>query len=233
MIGVKLEKQFGERLDGTVGDVDDECTHGGVTAQLKQRRRSKPLKTLFATHFLKAHGWRAGAGWPMLRALREREIASLLGKCSDRCPGAEAHSKLFFGMNPRFALSEVGRLPLVLGAMVKRRAQLGAGTIRADLNNSRCCDSLIGFYGISERLFIASYSLCEDLPGIIVKSLNASAQNLKIIEMRSTSLPGEIWGRPGTRGTFQKCRGAAQDASPRLCARMIGLFVHFDFKGGN
>jgi hypothetical protein len=95
----------------------------------------------------------------MLRALREREIASLLRNCSDRCPGRERAANYSPLMRPRFAQSEACRHPLVLGAMVKCGAQPGAGMSLADLDNLRC-DSLIGCYGISERPFIASNNLC-------------------------------------------------------------------------
>ena len=61
---------------------------------------------------------------------------------------------------PRFALSEACRHPPVLGAVVKRGAQPGAGTSLADLNNLCCC-SLIGCYGISGHPFIVSRNLCE------------------------------------------------------------------------
>jgi hypothetical protein len=69
-------------------------------------------------------------------------------------------SKLFSVMRSRFVLPEACEHPLVLGRVVKRGAQPGAGTSLAGLNNSRCC-SRNGCYGISERLFIISCNLCE------------------------------------------------------------------------
>jgi hypothetical protein len=89
-------------------------------------------------------------------ATRDRvPLKKLFGSLS----GAGTRSKLFSVMRPRFALSEACRHPLVIGAVVKRGAQPGAGTVLADRDNSRCC-SLIGCYGISERPFIASDNLC-------------------------------------------------------------------------
>jgi hypothetical protein len=69
-------------------------------------------------------------------------------------------SKLFSVMRSRFALSEACEHPLVLGPVVKRGMQPGAGTSLAGLNNSRC-GSDNGCYGISRRPFIASDNLCE------------------------------------------------------------------------
>lgn len=74
--------------------------------------------------------------------------------------GAGTRSKLFSAMGSLFAQSDGREHPLVLGSMVKRGVQPGAGTSLAGLDNSRCC-SLIGCYGISEHLFIASDNLCE------------------------------------------------------------------------
>jgi hypothetical protein len=65
-----------------------------------------------------------------------------------------------FPTQERLASPETYEHPLVLGLMVKRRAQLGAGTSLAGLINSRC-GSLIRCYGISERPFIASNNFCE------------------------------------------------------------------------
>jgi hypothetical protein len=67
--------------------------------------------------------------------------------------GAGTGSKLFSVMRPRFALSEACRHPPVLGAVVKRGARPGAGTIPAGLDNPRC-SSRIGCYGISGHPFI-------------------------------------------------------------------------------
>jgi hypothetical protein len=73
--------------------------------------------------------------------------------------GAGTRSKFFSVAVPAFAQSEAWQHPLVLGEMVKRGAQPGAGTRLAGLNNSRC-DSPIGCYGISERPFIVSDNFC-------------------------------------------------------------------------
>src|ERR1019366_7258642 len=96
----------------------------------------------------------------MLRALKRTRDSEPLKKLFGSLSGAGTRSKLFSVMRPRFALSEACRHPPVLGAVVKRGAQPGAGTSLADLNNLCCC-SLIGCYGISERLFIVSRNLCE------------------------------------------------------------------------
>jgi hypothetical protein len=57
-------------------------------------------------------------------------------------------SKLFSVNVLSVLLGESSSAPLALGSMVKRRAQPGAGTSLAGLNNSRC-GSLIECYGIS------------------------------------------------------------------------------------
>ncbi len=96
----------------------------------------------------------------LLRALRECEIASLLRNCSDRCPDRERVASFSPVLHSWFALCKACRHPLVLGTMIKRGEQPGAGMILADINNSRC-GSLIGCYGISGHTFIASDNLCE------------------------------------------------------------------------
>jgi hypothetical protein len=73
-------------------------------------------------------------------------------------------SKLFSDHALSALLGKARRHPLFLDAIVKRGAQPSAGTSLAGLNNSRC-GSLIGCYGISERLFIVSYNLCESSSG--------------------------------------------------------------------
>jgi hypothetical protein len=60
----------------------------------------------------------------------------------------------------RFSMGNARGHPLVLGEMVKRGAQPGAGTFLADLDNSRCT-SRIRCYGISEYPFIASDNFYE------------------------------------------------------------------------
>jgi hypothetical protein len=72
--------------------------------------------------------------------------------------GLETHSNLFSVKTLSGLLCKVSRRQLVLGTIVKRGAQPGAGTSLADLDNSRC-SSLIGCYGISEHPFIASDNL--------------------------------------------------------------------------
>jgi hypothetical protein len=103
---------------------------------------------------------------------------------------------------PQFALSEACRHPLALGAMVKLGAQLGAGTSLADLDNSRC-GSLIGCYGISERLFIACNNF-RDFPEIVVNNHDRERLGFRTVEIRSKSRPDEIWGRSEMEGTLRK-----------------------------
>jgi hypothetical protein len=74
----------------------------------------------------------------MLGALREREIASLLRHCSNRCPGRERVANYSLSMRLSILLGKARRHPPVLGAMVKRRAQPDAGMSLAGLGNSRC-----------------------------------------------------------------------------------------------
>src|SRR6266403_2760861 len=83
---------------------------------------------------------------------RDREpLKKLFGSLS----GAGTRSKLFSVNALSVLLGKACRHPLVLGSMVERGTQPGAGTSLAGLNNSRCC-SRIGCYGISGRPFTAS-----------------------------------------------------------------------------
>ena len=115
---------------------------------------------------------------PMLRALRECEIASRLREFFRSLSGTETCSKLFSGDTLSVLLRKGRRHSLVLGAIIKQGAQPSPGTSLADLNNSRC-DSLIGCYGISGLPFIASDNLCERsfLRSSLITT-TASAQNL-------------------------------------------------------
>src|SRR5258707_5989544 len=91
-----------------------------------------------------------------------QSIAILVGLRPPMCcpqSGTGTRSKLFSANALSVLLGKACRHPLVLGAMVKRGAQPGAGTCLAGLNNSPC-DSPLGCYGISGRPFIASDNLC-------------------------------------------------------------------------
>jgi hypothetical protein len=73
----------------------------------------------------------------------------------------------------------------------------------AGLNNSRC-DSLIGFYGISERLFLVFRKLSNRLPEIVVNDQGSERGEFRIIDARDTSRPSDLWGRAGMEGAFRK-----------------------------
>ena len=85
--------------------------------------------------------------------------------------------------------------------MVKRGAQLGAGT---SLPISTICGPLRGCYGISGHLFIASDNYARDSPEIVLNNHDTERSGFSVIEIRQTSRHSETWGHSETEGTSRK-----------------------------